>query len=326
MADTIQGVQWSLGADERRAGFLWFPGGRQDPEEVLVEAVYHAKLGNRLCEAFPRTRPFWYGLWIESPLTAPQCSVLQELYREVLRAVPRYRQYIGEFPDALAEALATGQPLRVALCPPGHCDLGWITTFVHCPRCKESYPETPVACRVCGHRYSPAATCSCERRYAGTPVVCAQCGATYRARDFTDQEMNLLENQHDYHGFCEELGWLRRVEAFYQRHPNVARKVKPHFMRVMESDDPLVQEQIAAGVPFSEIALPSEPTDHPHPWSEEDQAVNEYLKHNYCDPYGRRRFVEERIEELHSLVETSSVACPACGGKVEETTPQKESA
>src|SRR5262249_21328709 len=69
--------------------------------------------------------------------------------------------------SALRAAIDWELPLHVAAPPPGHTDFGTYTIFPHCPRCKaaaplprwqESYPDEPIDCSVCGHRYSPAAT------------------------------------------------------------------------------------------------------------------------------------------------------------------------
>lgn len=57
------------------------------------------------------------------------------------------------------------------LSPPGHVDLGWHTTFPHCPRCKKHngerwetpYSTRPVFCAACGKAYEPAATASAVR-------------------------------------------------------------------------------------------------------------------------------------------------------------------
>jgi hypothetical protein len=72
---------------------------------------------------------------------------------EAARLVPSYREHVDEFTRALAKSAETGEPLRVELTPPGHVDFGWVTTFVHRPRCKA---EGPVLVAV---------KCSRERRH-----------------------------------------------------------------------------------------------------------------------------------------------------------------
>ena len=89
------------------------------------------------------------------------------------RAVSSSRRYRrAEFVAGLTRPLQQGLEMHVKLAPPGHVDLGWNTTFPHCPRCKaeapvkrwqRKYSEVPIACPVCGNDYSPAGTSSSVR-------------------------------------------------------------------------------------------------------------------------------------------------------------------
>src|SRR5687768_10691321 len=131
MSDTIQTVRWSLGPNHRRSSDLWLPSGRERPDDVLWASIRRTGLEGPLREAFQVTDPLWYGFWMDSPLTQGQCALLRTLLSDVAASTPRYRQPLQDFRDALEEALQTNDPLRVELTPPGHVDLGWVTTFVH---------------------------------------------------------------------------------------------------------------------------------------------------------------------------------------------------
>src|SRR5262245_30186182 len=138
MSDTIQVVSWSLGEEVK--GQLYLPPGRECPNDVLRESFDRTGVEPQLRRAFQITDPLWYGLWVDSPLTADQCRLLHTVFSDVVATVPRYAKHMEQFLAALQEAAETKLPLAVELSPPGHVDLGWITTFVHCPRCKAEGP------------------------------------------------------------------------------------------------------------------------------------------------------------------------------------------
>ncbi len=112
------------------------------------------------------------------------------------------------------------------------------------------------------------------------------------------------------------MPWLRRVEAFYARHPDLEGEIKPHFLSVLESDDPEVRDAMFAGTPFDQIELPSAPApriDRSREWSGEDQDVIDYLQHHHFSLPDRLSFVEDAIERLRSQrFRSSPVKCPAC--------------
>ena len=330
MADTLQTVRWSLGTDGPRRGDLWLPDGRRPIEDVLWESIRGLGLEQGMRTAFQITVPLWYGLWINSPLTAAQCSLLQAVLTEAARLVPSYAKHIKVFASALAESAETREPLNVELAPPGHVDFGWIWTFVHCPRCKAEgpvkrwqapYPQDPLDCPVCGYSYSPTATYSTERELFAETIRCPSCQAEHRVRDFSDVEIDTLEDRHRFEELHDELSWLRRVEEFYGRHPNLEGVINTHFLMVLECDDPEVREAMMAGTLFDVIELLSDESarfDRSPEWSDDDREVIDYLRHHhYFSLPERIKFVEESIVELASkLFQTSSVKCSACGGQL----------
>jgi hypothetical protein len=299
--------------------YLDFGGKSQD--DVLWDLIRRTGSEAKLQSAFQVTRPLWNGFWIDSPLNRQQCLFLHELLAKVDEEMPRNRDRLQEFLAALDHAIKTGEPLNVSLAPPGHVDLGWSTTFVHCPRCKAEgpverwqhrYTDVPITCPTCGCSYSPAATYSCERDYFAESVACTECGASTRIKDFPQEDIRKLEDHHYYHSFSEEMAWLRRVASFYKRHPDA--KIKSHFTRVTESNDPKIRAMILDCVPFDEIELPADsvPTKPTDDWSIEDLEVADYLRHNEFSLPGRMTFVAESIERLEPIVATQSVLCPAC--------------
>lgn len=183
MSDTSQAMVWSLGAEDTEAyqsGYLDLPylPGKESLAERLEEVITRLDLLSKLYEAFPINRParswwaWWFGFWMDSPLNKQQCSVLRDLFTELSKKSPLYRDHIAPFLIALQLARDTDVFLHVKLGPPGHADFGWLTTFTHCPHCKveaplerwqDKYPDSPIECPVCGQVYSPAQTYSSRR-------------------------------------------------------------------------------------------------------------------------------------------------------------------
>jgi hypothetical protein len=326
MSDMFQTVRWSLGADGRKSGQFWLPEGRESLDDVLWESIQRLGLEQRTRAAFQITAPLWYGLWMSDPLSDVQCALLRDLFAEAARSVPKYREHLEEFMRALAESADTGEPLHVELTPPGHIDLGWVTTFVHCPRCKaegaverwqQTYSDDLMECRICGHFYSPAATHSSERDLFAEIVRCPACQTENRVRDLPDDIILQLEERHNFDRFKEELVWLHRVEEFYQRHPGMEGKIKPHFLEVLASRDPEIIDAMFAGTPFDEIELPSSKwaeLNDSREWSAGDREVIDYLRHHAFSLADRLKFVEDSIERLGmELFQKSPVSCGGCG-------------
>jgi len=327
VSDTIQTVNWSLNGPNGRAGNLWMPSGHERPNEVLWDAIQRCGLEQPLRAAFQLTDPLWYGLWIDNPLNQQQTSLLHVLFLDVVAAVPRYQTYLSDFLEVLARASTTGEPLSVELAPPGHIDMGWVTTFVHCPRCKaeglverwqESDPTEAIQCPVCEHWYSPAATQSMQRDYSVGSLTCNSCGVSLTVRDFSAAELSTLEKHHLFEKLCIEANWLKRVAAFYRRYPDIEDRIKPQFLAVLESDDPEVQEELCAGVPFAEIQLPlqnSTPIEKLRDWSAEDLQVIEYLRsHSFSLPR-RMKFVNELIDNQRLNADVVVLKCRACSNQ-----------
>lgn len=324
MADTIQSVRWFLGDATDKQQHLWMPSGRERPYEVIEESIRRLDIDGPLRDAFPYTEPRWYGFWIESPLTKTQVDLLSVLFADVVAAVPRYAEALADFRNDLAQAKQTGEQLHVELIPPGHVDFGFVTTFVHCPRCKaegpcerwrESYPVEPVLCPVCGHSYSPASTFSMEAEFASRPIECPACHTVHRGREYSPETMARLETLYTYRELRKDLYWLERVADFYERYPEQRDAIKPSFIMLLESDDLEVQDDLAAGVPFDEIKLPTsdQPSSQLPRWSNEDEEVVDYLKHHAFSLEKRLSFVRESLDTLAPMVQSHAIPCLTCG-------------
>ena len=145
-----------------------------DPNDEELERALHAKLDDdadlnvAFDRAFIRTTPLWYGLWINSPLSQAQLELLPRILPERLPSDPDRDRGVALLRRACERGLEYRLGLHVKLPPPGHTDLGWCTTFPHCPRCrcgsegrwKKVDPARRVKCRACGHGYAPALTAS----------------------------------------------------------------------------------------------------------------------------------------------------------------------
>jgi hypothetical protein len=142
------------------------------------------------------------------------------------------------------------------------------------------------------------------------PIVCSSCGARFPVNGLAEDDSRALEDLHHSREFAEELRMLLKVKEFYRRHKEAEGRIRPHFMRVLESKDPGVRERLCAGVPFDQIDLP--PESLPVAWveREEDREVVEYLQdHEFA--LGRRlEFVSGELGRLKGSVR--AVPCPRC--------------
>ena len=174
MSDTIRYVSWALGTEGgTRSGRLRLSRrGRKTLDDILWETIEQEGWSDRLTSLFPVTSSLWHTFWMDSPLSPEQSGLLHDLFTAVGKRQDCAETGLPEFLNGLLEAHERQLPLFTTLAPPGHCDVGWITIFPHCPRCKsesplprwqESYPQEPIDCPVCGTTYSPAETYSSER-------------------------------------------------------------------------------------------------------------------------------------------------------------------
>jgi hypothetical protein len=137
---------------------------------ALDDAIRSKSLQSSMANAFRSTKPLWYGLWINSPLTTDQCRLILAILTDLSLLKLNDRRILL----ALDVSITHGLPMHVWLSPLGHTDFGVNTVFPHCPRCRafagfrwrSPYPSDPTTCGVCGNIFSPAQTASTERLHS----------------------------------------------------------------------------------------------------------------------------------------------------------------
>jgi hypothetical protein len=142
------------------------------------------------------------------------------------------------------------------------------------------------------------------------PVVCGSCGARVPVSGLTEADYHALHDQYYYRGFAEELRMLLKVQEYYRGHSEAEGRIKPHFARLLESDDPEVMERLCAGVPFDQIDPPPEQLPVASANAGEGPEVVEYLRHHDFALGPRIRFVSDEVARLKGSV--GAVSCPRC--------------
>ena len=102
---------------------------------------------------------------------------------------------------------------------------------------------------------------------------------------------------------------LRKVEAFYGRHPYAEGKINPHSIDVMHSKDPAVRKQRRAGVPLNQIELPEHPLVVVPRTAEDVEAIT-YLKNYHFNLQARLPSIAAAVAEGRTHIK--SVQCPHC--------------
>jgi len=150
-------------------GSLHVAPGSPELEARIVGAIESAGASAEMANAFVKTLPRWYGLWINSPISPRSARLLHQVF--VAGGIASMARDAEAFLLGLQAAGAHGLPMHVRFHPPGHLDLGVRTVFAHCPRCKAeadlprwhgTYPHEKGECRVCGYLFSPAETASSQ--------------------------------------------------------------------------------------------------------------------------------------------------------------------
>lgn len=86
-----------------------------------------------------------------------------------------------------------------------------------------------------------------------SPIVCRRCSTRFPAKQFSEQDWENLSQLHYFDEAVADLVMVRKVVAFYDRHPYAEDKIQPHFIECMDSDDLDVQAQLFDHVPFDQI-------------------------------------------------------------------------
>ncbi len=134
-------------------------------DRLFLRAIRVGKLQDQLQTEFVWMKPIWLGLWVKSPLTTVQCSILYDLFSLFTVREDRLCRNLNAFLEALQDAYSGKGQLKVSLTPPGHTDFGTWTTFAHCPQCKIIAPvpawdaseyHDEISCPICNTRYVPS--------------------------------------------------------------------------------------------------------------------------------------------------------------------------
>ncbi len=127
-----------------------------DVKARIADALNQRELSARYEALFALTEPRWYGLWMGTPLTRDQCSLVNELF-EALNGRVVDHQAFKAMQTGLKTAVDANLPFHVTLFPPGRVE-GTAWRFIrHCRRCKGPWGErTERRCHVCGNEGSPA--------------------------------------------------------------------------------------------------------------------------------------------------------------------------
>jgi|GEM_PF-3159613 len=141
-----------------------------------------------------------------------------------------------------------------------------------------------------------------------SPIICRACGTRFPAKQFSQAECQSLKELHYFDEAVAEFAMLRKVEAFFARHPYAEGKINPHFIDVLDSEDPEVQEQMCSGVPFDEIELPEKVVVVPR--MAEDAEVIDYLQHHHFDLQARLPGIAQAVAAGRGHIAT--VKCPHC--------------
>lgn len=170
-------------------GDIWFDPWNKELDKCLCRILAASGYEAEFARLFRVTKPAWFGLWCQSPLSSAQCRLLKrlldegqimtlaseigrphgwvptddELGEQGLEILHSLQQFSGALDVALAHHLA----LYVRLPPPGHSDCGWDTGYGHCATChaeasgarwvSSAKRLTSQRCRVCGETAAPVA-------------------------------------------------------------------------------------------------------------------------------------------------------------------------
>ncbi len=144
-------------------------------------------------------------------------------------------------------------------------------------------------------------------------AACNACHATFPITDFSPDDRQRLRDQHLYEVCKTEFDMLQRVQNFYKRYPELEHSLKSDLDKLMDSDDPEIQDKVYSGIPFDEIEIPEDEVPLPLSLSAEDQAVVEYLRTTLFSLQPRLERVSEEMARLRPAMEQGTLVCPTCG-------------
>lgn len=148
----------------------------------------------------------------------------------------------------------------------------------------------------------------------GLELRCLSCGARHPARRFDAEAIAVAELTALWHEHWKELALLRRTAALYRKHPAARGYVKSDHDWIMNSEDPVVQDQLMSGMPFDQITPPRPPDYEARVdrWLADDPELREFLESCSFDLEARTQFTSESEQKYRDQLRGRSVPCPAC--------------
>src|SRR5262249_54081580 len=113
------------------------------------------------------------------------------------------------------------------------------------------------------------------------PVFCGACGAVFPLTDLSDLEYQALQDRLLLKDILHEIAFLLRITDFFERNPGEEEKYKPSFIRIIESKDPKIRQQLQSGMPFSQIESSLDSLELPQiDCMQTGREIIEYLTHS----------------------------------------------
>jgi len=138
-----------------------------------------------------------------------------------------------------------------------------------------------------------------DRNTDNTPVFCEQCKSHLRVDVLSHLEYRMLQDQHYYYRFQDELSMLLRVQNLYSRHPEIEVIAGDIFQaRLFEKAEPSYNTVLLAKL------------------ADSDFEILDYLRDHAFALLPRMEFVSKRLAQLGQAI--PPVACPVCkSGKLQ---------
>jgi hypothetical protein len=145
----------------------------------------------------------------------------------------------------------------------------------------------------------------------GKPVFCGACGEVFPLIEFSDSEYQALQDRLLLKGILNEIAVLLRIKDFFERNPVAEQKYKPSFIRIIESKDPKIREQLQSGMPFSHIESRLDSLELPQiDCMQTDREIIEYLTHS---SFSLPHRLQSHIQLADRLTkEVPLILCPTC--------------
>ncbi len=124
-------------------------------DEGIEDAASRLGMLQTIQREFRRTRPMWYGLWMDSPLANGRVRALERLITQMLLERSTSSESLGRFLSALSLSDRANLPIHVMLNPCGQANATSWTLPAHCPACKATWIEESFHCAICGRTGRP---------------------------------------------------------------------------------------------------------------------------------------------------------------------------